>query len=100
MPRKIDRGEEETFFHIQIVDAELGRIRFGPFTIGDFDSLFNRNPKYPKSTPQEIAQVIQADIKNHGLVTALTNLGIYGGFEVRLTGDDGTNINVWEVEAP
>lgn len=92
-PPKIDREKEEPFYWVQIVDSELGSIRFGPFTVDDF-------PIGVENEPQEMADHIQEDIKDHGLITALTNLGIYGGFEVRLIGDDNTRIGVWEVESP
>lgn len=93
-----DRAPEEVFYRVQIIDAEGGKIRFGPFTVDDIAEL------HPGVTaedlPGSIVTNLQQNIQSLGLEQALTFLGIWGGFRVFLKGDDGTDIGIWEVDAP
>lgn len=102
MPRaRKDTEDEVPFYYVQLIDAENGKIRFGPFTQDDYlKSSLGQLGKPGKPTPANMAKDITDCINRLGLVTALTHLGIYGGLRVILKGDDGTDLPLSEVEAP
>lgn len=100
MPRaRRDLEDEVPFYRVQLIDAELGKIRFGPFTTLEFDQAIDMGDDPERSTPHEMADVIRNRIRDKGLITALTELGIWGGVRIVLKGDDGTDILITEVEA-
>lgn len=85
-PRKLNVPDEETFYYVQIVDAELGRIRFGPFTIDQ--------------SVVSVANDLTTLIEEEGLVRTLELYEIWGGLRISLKGDDGTDILLTEIGPP
>lgn len=102
MPRQARNTEDEVpFYYVQIIDAELGKIRFGPFTQADFiKSPVGALGQQKAPTPDVMARDIEKQIASLGLVSTLANLGIWGGLRIILKGDDGTDVPIYEVEAP
>lgn len=90
---KTPREPEETFYHVQLIDAELGKIRFGPFTAA-------QTWKTPELIAENLRKVMEADYPDGGLEVALSQIEIFGGLRVFLTGDDGTRILITEVPSP
>ena len=98
---KLNPEDEVPFYWVQIIDAELGKIRFGPFTEEEFlKSPVGALGQKKTATPAVMAQDIRKQVNTLGLVSALTSLGIWGGLVIKLRGDDGTDIEITEVEAP
>lgn len=102
MPRAKRVTEDEVpYYHVQLIDAERGRIRFGPFTQQEFlASPVGALGKDKKPTPEAMADDIRSQIASLGLISTLTALGVWGGIEIHLKGDDDTDYLIAEVEAP
>ena len=97
MPQARKTEDEEPFYYVQLIDLEGGKIRFGPFTAKDFDHSAGIDAEPERSTPQQMAETLRDEIRQEGLVSMLKSFDLWGGLEIRLKGDNGTDILLGEV---
>lgn len=88
-PRKTD---DETHYHIVLIDAERNSIRFGPFTLEEAGE--------GEGDVAEMANGFRKNLESNGVQSTLVLYGLWGGIEVRLRGDDGTDECLTEIPHP